>query len=72
MPIAAAFALAVPGRFGSAQVLLAAAGVTAWSLIVLIVRPERERVVGFFTAAAVVGAGVLLAAGAESLWQLPI
>jgi type VII secretion integral membrane protein EccD len=34
--------------------------------------PERERVVGVFTAAAVAGAGVLLAAGAELLWQLPL
>jgi type VII secretion integral membrane protein EccD len=73
VPIAAALALAVPGRFGPAQLMLAAAGVTAWSLIALIVPgPERERTVGFFTATAVVGAGILLAAGAELLWQLPI
>ena len=59
VPIAAALALAVPGRFGPAQLMLAAAGVTAWSLIALLVpAPERERVVGFFTAVAVVGAGV--------------
>ena len=73
VPIAAVLALEVPGRFGPAQLLLAAAGATAWSLIVLIIpAPERERVVGFFTAVAVVGAGVALAAGAELLWQLPI
>jgi type VII secretion integral membrane protein EccD len=73
VPIAAALALEVPGRFGPAQLLLAAAGATAWSLIVLIIpAPERERVVGFFTAVAVVGAGVALAAGAELLWQLSI
>ena len=73
VPIAAVLALEVPGRFGPAQLLLAAAGVTAWSLIVLIIpAPERERVVGFFTATAVVGAAVALAAGAELLWQLPI
>jgi type VII secretion integral membrane protein EccD len=72
-PIGAALALAVPGRFGPAQVLLGAAGITAWSLIALLIpSAERERVVGFFTAAAVLGAGVLLAAGAELLWQLPI
>ena len=72
-PIGAALALAVPGRFGPAQLLLAAAGVTAWSLIVLLVpSPERERVVGFFTATAVVGLGVALASGAELLWQIPI
>ena len=32
-PIAAAFALAVPGEFGAANVVLGAAGVTAWALI---------------------------------------
>ncbi len=69
-PVGAALALAVPGRFGPAQVMLAAAGVSAWSLIVLLVpSAERERLVGVFTATAVVGAGVLLAAGAELLWQ---
>jgi type VII secretion integral membrane protein EccD len=73
VPIAAVLALEVPGRFGAAQLLLAAAGVTAWSLIVLMIpAPERERVVGFFTATAVVGAAVALAAGAELLRQLPI
>lgn len=73
VPIAAALALVVPGKFGPAQLMLGAAGVTAWSLVALLVpSPERERTVGFFTATAVVGGGVLLAAGAESLWQLPI
>ncbi len=73
VPIGAAAALAVPGKFGPAQLMLAAAGVTAWSLIALLVPSlERERIVGFFTAVAVVGAGVLLAAGAELIWQLPI
>ncbi len=73
VPIAAALALAVPGRFGPAQLMLAAAGVTAWSLIALLVPgPERQRVVGFFTTTATAGAGVLLAAGAELLWRLPI
>src|SRR5947209_6007529 len=72
VPIGAALALAVPGRFGPAQLMLAAAGVAAWSLIALMVPSrEREQVVGFFTATTVLGAGVLLAAGAESLWQLP-
>jgi type VII secretion integral membrane protein EccD len=72
-PIAAALALAVPGRFGPAQLMLASAGVMAWSLIALMVpRPERERVVGFFTTTAVLSAGVLLAAGAELLWHLTI
>jgi ESX secretion system protein EccD len=73
VPIGAALALAVPGKFGAAQLMLVAAGVTAWSLITLMVpSPERERIVGFFTATAVVGAGVLLAAGAELIWKLPI
>jgi type VII secretion integral membrane protein EccD len=73
VPIAAVLALEVPGRFGPAQLLLAAAGATAWSLIVLIIpAPERERAVAFFTAAAVVGAGVALAAGAELLWHFPV
>lgn len=72
-PVGAALALAVPGSFGAAQVLLAAAGVTAWSLICLMVPGEqRERIVALFTAVAVVGAALLLAAGAELLWQLPV
>ena len=72
-PVGAALALAVPGKFGAAQLMLVAAGVTAWSLIALMIPSgERERIVGFFTAAAVIGAGVLLAAGAELVWRLPI
>lgn len=72
-PIAAALVLAVPGRFGPAQLVLGAAGVTAWSLIALMVpSPQRERIVAFFTTTAVVGAGVLLAAGAELLWHFPV
>lgn len=71
VPIGAALALAVPGRFGPAQVMLAAAGVTAWSLIALMApSAERERLAGFFTATAVLGAAVLLAAGAELLWHI--
>ena len=73
VPIAAALALAVPGRFGPAQLLLAAAGVTAWALIALLVpSAQRERVVAFFTATAVTGAGVSLAAAAELLWPLSL
>lgn len=46
VPIGAALALAVPGKFGPAQVLLGAAGVAAWSLIALMIpSAERERVV---------------------------
>lgn len=73
VPIAAALALAVPGGFGPAQVVLAAAGVTAWSLIsIILARRESESTIGFFTMTTVLGVGVLLAAGAESLWQLPL
>lgn len=73
VPVAAALALAVPGKFGAAQVMLAAAGVTAWSLIALMVpSAERERIAGLFTTTAVVGLAVLLAAGAESLWHLKL
>ncbi|WP_431237848.1 type VII secretion integral membrane protein EccD [Mycolicibacterium aichiense] len=68
LPIASAFWLAVPGLWGSPHVMLAAAGVAAWSLIVL---TQTEDGVGLFTATAVVGAGALLAAGAAALWQLP-
>lgn len=73
VPIAAALMLAVPGDFGPAQLMLGAAGVAAWSLI-SIVLPRRDygRATGFFTATAVLGVGVLLAALAEILWQLPM
>ncbi len=73
VPLAAALALAVPGQLGAPQVTLAAAGVAAWSLIGLIL-PHREShgFISFFTATAVLGVGVLLAAGASSLWQLPL
>jgi type VII secretion integral membrane protein EccD len=73
VPITAALALAVPGSFGAPQVTLAAAGVAAWSLISLIL-PHRESrgAIRLFTATAVLGAGVLLAAGTSSLWQLPL
>ncbi|GAA2775248.1 type VII secretion integral membrane protein EccD [Mycolicibacterium pallens] len=68
LPIASAFWLAVPGLWGSPHVMLAAAGVAAWSLIVL---TQTEDGVGFFTATAVVGVGALVVAGASALWQLP-
>jgi type VII secretion integral membrane protein EccD len=73
VPIAAALALVVPGGFGAASVTLAAAGVTAWSLINLIL-PGREKgsAIAVFTATTVVGVSVLLAAAAESFWQLPV
>ncbi|HTZ13121.1 MAG TPA: type VII secretion integral membrane protein EccD [Mycobacterium sp.] len=73
VPIAAALALVVPGGFGAPSVTLAAAGVTAWSLINLIL-PGREKgsAIAVFTATTVLGVGVLLAAAAESFWQLPL
>jgi type VII secretion integral membrane protein EccD len=73
VPIAAALALVVPGGFGAASVTLAAAGVAAWSLINLIL-PGREKgsAIAVFTATTVLGVGVLLAAAAESFWQLPV
>lgn len=71
VPLAAALALAVPGHFGAPQVTLAAAGVAAWSLVSLILR-ENHGAISFFTATSVLGVGVLLAAGASSLWQLPL
>ncbi|MDZ4265515.1 MAG: type VII secretion integral membrane protein EccD [Mycobacterium sp.] len=66
-PVAAAFALAVPGGFGPSQIVLAAAGVAAWAIISITV---GERAIALFTAAATTGLGVLLAAGAASLWTL--
>lgn len=69
VPVAAAFALAVPGDFGSAQVMLAAAGVAAWSLICMI---AAERGIIFFTAATVVCTAVLAAAAVVQIWNLPL
>ncbi|MGK2868203.1 MAG: type VII secretion integral membrane protein EccD [Mycobacterium sp.] len=66
-PIAAAFALAVPGDFGAPQVLLAAAGVAAWSVISIIV---FERAIATFTASTVLGLGVLLFAVLATVWDM--
>ena len=67
-PIAATFALAVPGEFGSAHVILGSAGVTAWALITMMI---DKRDLALFTAVAVVGGGVLAAAAVSALWHLP-
>ncbi|GAY17430.1 type VII secretion integral membrane protein EccD [Mycobacterium sp. shizuoka-1] len=67
-PIASAFWLAVPGPWGAAQVMLAAAGVTAWALIVL---TQTDDGVALFTTTAVVGTGALAVAAAAALWHLP-
>ena len=61
--------MAVPGDFGAPHVLLAAAGVTAWSIVSITL---GERAIAVFTASAVTGFGVLLAAAAAALWELPI
>ena len=66
-PVAAAFALAVPGDFGPSHVLLAAAGVAAWSIISITV---AERAIALFTAAATTALGVLLAAAAAAVWNI--
>jgi type VII secretion integral membrane protein EccD len=69
VPVTAALVLAVPGEFGPSQVLLAAAGVTAWSIISITI---GERAIAVFTATAVTGFGVLLAAAADAVWEVPI
>ncbi|WKG04166.1 type VII secretion integral membrane protein EccD [Mycolicibacterium sp. HK-90] len=69
VPVAAAFALGVPGGFGAPSVLLAAAGVAAWSLISMASSPD-DRGIAVFTATTLTGAGVLLVAGAATLWEI--
>ncbi|WP_059015398.1 type VII secretion integral membrane protein EccD [Mycobacterium sp. M26] len=68
LPIAVAFALAVPGTWGPAHLMLAAAAVAAWSVIVLAQSEDR---VAVFTAAGTVAAATLLVTAAATLWQLP-
>ncbi len=73
VPVAAVSALLVPGKFGPAQLTLAAAGVIAWSLIAMMLASrEHEFAISVFTATTVLGAGTVVAAGAELLWQLPV
>ncbi|MGH3560789.1 MAG: type VII secretion integral membrane protein EccD, partial [Mycobacterium sp.] len=74
VPVAATFTLAVPGQFGSTHLVLGAAGVTAWSLICLILPPgsEGDHGIASFTATTVVGIAVLIAAGIETFWHLPL
>jgi type VII secretion integral membrane protein EccD len=69
VPVPAALALAVPGEFGAAQLLLAAAGVVAWSIISISL---AERAIAVFTSTAVISFGVLLAAAAAAVWELPL
>lgn len=65
-PVAATSAMAVPGDL-AAQLLLSAAAVTAWSLVCLLL---ATRAIAVFTAAAVIGTGLALAAAAEMWWAL--
>ena len=67
-PIAAAFAMAVQGD-PSTQVLLAAAGVAAWSLICLFLGTTA---IAGFSAAAAVGLGVMVAAGIAAVWEVSL
>ena len=60
VPVGAAFALAVPGHIGAAQLLLGSAAVAAWSVVSITV---AERAIAAFTATTVIGlAGVLAGA----------
>lgn len=69
IPVAAALALGVPGDFGAPSILLAAAGVAAWSLISMAAAPD-DRGIAVFTATTVAAVGVVLVAGAATLWQI--
>jgi type VII secretion integral membrane protein EccD len=66
-PIAAALALLVPGEPGPSQVLLAAAGVTAWSIVCVTL---AERAVAVFTAVTAAGLVTLIVAAAATIWHL--
>lgn len=66
-PIAAAFGLAVPGDLGASQILLAAAGVAAWSVISIVV---FERAIAAFTTVTVLGVGVALFAALATIWDM--
>ena len=74
VPVAAAGALAVPGLFSPAHVMLGAAAATAWAVICLIAPPSPadERGIAFFTAAAATGAAVVVAAAVKALWDVPL
>lgn len=67
-PLAATFAIAIPGPPAMAQLMLAAAGVTAWSMVFMILTQQQ---LSFFTAVGVVGAGMTLVGAMAQLWQLP-
>ncbi|MCX2933417.1 type VII secretion integral membrane protein EccD [Mycobacterium sp. CVI_P3] len=69
VPIGAGLASAVDGGPGPAQVMLTAAGVTAWSLICVMV---VERCLAFFAATTVIGAAIMIAAAVAQGWELPL
>ncbi len=72
VPVTAACLLAVPGAFGPSHLVLGAAGVAAWALICLILPPGGDRGIAFFTAVTVLALAVLVAAGIETFWDLPL
>ncbi|BBY60542.1 type VII secretion integral membrane protein EccD [Mycolicibacterium sarraceniae] len=69
VPIGAGLASAVGGGFGPAQVMLAAAGVAAWSLICLI---TADRYIAFFAANSVIGVAILVTTAVAQTWALPL
>lgn len=66
-PVAAAFALVVPGPHGAAQLLLGAAAVTAWSIISIV---AVGRAIAAFTATTVAGLAGVLAGAIASVWTV--
>ena len=70
VPVGAVFTLAVPGSFGAPQVMLGAAGVTAWALLNIFLGTYARSV---FTAVTAVGVAVAVVAGIAELWPaLPL
>ncbi|MUL76243.1 type VII secretion integral membrane protein EccD [Mycobacterium sp. CBMA226] len=67
LPVAAAFALAVPGPAGPAGLLLGAAAIAAWSIVSITVGGQA---IAAFTATTVVGVAGVVVGGAASIWQL--
>jgi type VII secretion integral membrane protein EccD len=66
-PVTAAAAALVPGAFGPAQVLLAAAAATTWAVLCLL---GSEHSTAFFTAVAAFGLASGLVSGAQVLWHV--
>lgn len=67
VPVGAAFALAVPGHIGAAQLLLGSAAVAAWSVVSITV---GERAIAAFTATTVIGLAGILTGGITAIWSL--